>query len=172
MVIIDIPHSNNIPLIDMTMRVSSLMLRTYQYPFLLSASFLSWSLVQFSLFFPTVHVSPNKPEWILTTRVSANSIWLPIWMNEFSYEKHDFAGTQWCSKSKYVKILCILQTYISHHSFFLKISSNSVVSGVRITLLVWCLNSCWKGTYSQYLWLHVSQYNLSRTFLAFVLACK
>lgn len=74
MVINVIPHSNNIPSIDITMRVSYLMMTTYQYPFLLSASFLSLLLIQVSLLFPTVRVSPNKPEWILRSRISANSL--------------------------------------------------------------------------------------------------
>lgn len=62
MVIIDIPYSNNIPLFDMNIRLLSVMVGTYEYPFLISALLLSSLLEQVLSLLPTARLAFNKPE--------------------------------------------------------------------------------------------------------------
>ena len=62
MVLIDIPYSNNIPLFDMNISLPSVMVGTYKYPFLISASLFSSLLEQDILLFPTACLAFNKPE--------------------------------------------------------------------------------------------------------------
>lgn len=64
MIIIDTPYSNNMPLIDMTIRVSSVKMGIYQYQLLLSALLFSSSLEQVSLLFLTALLALDQSDWM------------------------------------------------------------------------------------------------------------